>query len=330
MCADRHKDDMEGLIRALDDSSQYQQIIFHFTDQFLMPPDDPEILLPHLNATKILNHVLTEVMGDDAVQDQFKDATEGALLEAAHEHSDILHHTILHQATLLAVGLLYETICSFTGGRQIVLIVGEGNEWCSGLLTFFEPATDDELNDQRVSSKKLPLTGGIQSWPIVFRRLGESAPVHELFPGPDTRLNFSWGVQFDITKPFSRCQHALHTDCQTSYPVEDSLRHPRALLAKGEQDGFLLAIPRPSNMKNFSITLRTGKGIQKEAPPPEPTGNAPTVERDWMTRAEVAEVIGKSTDTVDNYCRDGKLEFSKVGREVRITKESVQRYLGGA
>jgi len=113
MSADVFPDDMEGLIRALDDSSQYQQIILYFNDQFLLPPDDPEILLPHLNATKILNHVLTEVMGDDAVQDQFKDATEGDLLEAAREHADILHHTILHQATLLVVGLLYETICSF-------------------------------------------------------------------------------------------------------------------------------------------------------------------------------------------------------------------------
>lgn len=93
----------------------------------------------------------------------------------------------------------------------------------------------------------------------------------------------------------------------------------------------LLAMPRPSNMKNLSITLQTGKGLGKEEPAPavSKAGKAPKVERSWMTRDEVAAAIKKSRDSVDNYCRDGKLESAKVGREVRISRESVQRYLEG-
>jgi hypothetical protein len=48
MCADRHPDDMTGLITALDDSSQYKQIVFHFTRSFLQPPEDPKQLIPLL------------------------------------------------------------------------------------------------------------------------------------------------------------------------------------------------------------------------------------------------------------------------------------------
>ena len=82
-------------------------------------------------------------------------------------------------------------------------------------------------------------------------------------------------------------------------------------------------------MKNFSITLQTGKGLGKEeaAVATSSAGKAPKVERNWMTRDEVAEVIKKSKDSVDNYCRAGKLEAIKVGREIRISKASVQRYL---
>ena len=33
------------------------------------------------------------------------------------------------------------------------------------------------------------------------------------------------------------------------------------------------------------------------------------------------------TDKSTNYCREGKLESYKAGREVRISRESVQKYL---
>ena len=49
-----------------------------------------------------------------------------------------------------------------------------------------------------------------------------------------------------------------------------------------------------------------------------------------MTREEVAEMIKRSKDTVDDLRSDGTLvDAPKAGRQVRISKESVQRYLDG-
>lgn len=306
MMADRHADDMKGLLKGLRKCSQYKQIILYPTERFMLPPENLEELLPLADY-------------------------DAALLEDARKHPEHLKKKILSESTPQALSLFYEALFSFANGRHVILICDQGNELSRALLPFYSPATEKELDSQRIEHDKIPLLSGVKDWPFVFERFDSPLCLARLLPSEEGDMDFPWGTKISGDRLMKRKEHLLTKECPVEFPAEDVLFHPRALLIKGDRDGFLLAMPRPSNMKNLSITLRTGKGLGKEEEPAEvqSNGKAPSIERNWMSRAEVAEAIGKSKDTVDNYVRDGKLEANKVGREVRITKESVQRYLDG-
>jgi excisionase family DNA binding protein len=304
MMADRYPDDMKGLLEGLRNCAQYKQIILYPSERFLLPPDDFEELLP-----------LAEF--------------DPHLLEAARKYPDALRTKILKESTSQALSLFYRTLFSFTNGRQVVLICGHGNALSCSLLPFFTPAQEEELDSQRVEADRIPLLSGIKEWPLVFGQVASPLALGRLLPGPGVTMSFPWGTEITADELPGGWRHLLQAHHPVSFPSEDVLGHPRSLLIEGKRGGFLLAIPRPSNMKNFSITLQTGKGLGREEVPAtvQSEGKAPRVERNWMTREEVAEAIRKSKDSVDNYCRAGRLDSTKVGREIRITKESVQRYL---
>jgi len=305
MMADRHPDDMKGMLQGLRDCAQYKQIILHPSENFLLPPDDLNELLP-----------LAEFDED--------------LLKHALKHPDSARSKILRESTTQALSLFYETLVSFvTTGRQVVLICGQGSDLSRELLPFFSLAKEEELHTRHVGADKIPLLSGIKEWTVLFERFESPLALKKLLPDPMLRITFPWETEISAAALLHHKQHLLRTSCPLSFPAEDALLNPRALLLEGRRGGFLLMIPRPSNMKNFSITLQTGKGLGKEeeVSTTQNTGKAPKVERNWMTRDEVAEAINKSKDSVDNYCREGKLKSVKAGREVRITKDSVQRYL---
>lgn len=304
LMADRYPDDMKGLLYGLRNCAQYKQIILFPSEHFLLPPDNMEELLPLAEFNE-------------------------SLLADARKHPAALRSKILKESTVQALSLFYEALLSFTNGRQIVLICGHGNDLCQALLPFFTLAKEKELDSQRVETDKLPLLSGIKEWPLVFEKFDSPLTLDHLIPGPKSNLSFPWDTEILADDLLKSRRHLLQNSYPVSFPSEDVLGHPRSLLIEGKRGGFLLAIPRPSNMKNFSITLQTGKGLGKEEMPvaTQSTGKAPKVERNWMTRDEVAAAIRKSKDSVDNYCHAGRLEATKVGRDIRITKASVQRYL---
>ncbi len=305
MGADRFPDDMKGLLQGLRDCAQYNQLLLYPSERFLLPPENLEELLP-----------LAEF--------------DEALLTDARRHPEALRSKILKEATIQALSLFYEALLSFvTTGRQVVLICGQGNDLSRASLPFFTSAKEEGLHTQHVGAQKLPLLSGIKEWPLVFERFESPLKLQTLLPNPTLTKTFPWGTEISAATLLTRKRYLLNTSCPVTFPAEDALLNPRALLIEGSGAGFLLAIPRPSNMKNFSITLQTGKGLGK---PDEPAttlgiGKTPKVERNWLSREEVSGLIRKTKESVDNYCRDGKLEAYKVGREVRITKASVQRYL---
>jgi excisionase family DNA binding protein len=329
MRADHRTDDMEGLLQGLSNTRQYRQIVFYFTKQFLQPPADSEVLLPFVESTGVVMKTLTEGRGQDASEEVAHKSKEERV-ELAREYPEIFHRRILRAATSTALSLLYENIFSFLGDRQIVLIFTESDGHFCGLFPIASPAPGRSPQDERVTSQKLPITSGIKDWPIVFSRFdGDVLLPQQLVYGDEAEMPFSWCEPIPVSEILAGCKNALSARCKVTYPATGPLGDPRALLADGNNGGFLLAIPRPSNMRNFSITLRTGKGIEKAHLQKCEDSPGTVPERNWMTRKEVAEAIGKSTDTVDNYCRDGKFEVSKVGREVRISKVSVKGYLDG-
>jgi hypothetical protein len=210
-----------------------------------------------------------------------------------------------------------------------VLVLGTGNDSSLASLPFFTLAKDEGLHTQHVGAQKLPLLSGIKEWPLVFERFESPLKLQTLLPNPTLTKTFPWGTEISAGTLLTRKRHLLCTSCPITFPAEDALLNPRALLIEGSRNGFLLVIPRPSNMKNFSITLQTGQGLGKseETAATQSAGKAPKVERNWLSREEVSGLIRKTKESVDNYCRAGKLESYKEGREVRITKASVQRYL---
>lgn len=294
MCADRSPDNMKGLLEGLCDCSRYKQIILYPSKQFLLPPENPDDLIPLMESNK--------------------DPQDSDLLKAATIHS---------------LSLFYETLLSFASGRQVVLICGDGNDLSRKLLSFFSTVEEKRLYARRVEADKLPLLSGIKDWPVLFDRFDSPLSLQKLLPHSEFEMTFPWGTKLSGADLLEYKHHLLCTSWPVEFVAEDSLLNPRALLLEGKRKGFLLAIPRPTNMKNFAITLRTGKGLGAPQAPQTASlaGKAPKVERNWLSREEGSDLIRKTKESVDNYCRNGKLSSYKVGREVRITKESVQRYL---
>ncbi len=295
MCADRSPDNMKGLLEGLCDYSRYKQIILYPSKQFLLPPENLDDLIPLMESNK--------------------DPQDSDLLKAA---------------TILSLGLFYEALLSFAFGRQVVLICGDGNDLSRKLLSFFSTVEEKKLYARRVEADKLPLLSGIKDWPILFDRFDSPLSLQKLLPHSEVEITFPWGKKLSGADLLEHKHHLLCTSWPVEFVAEDALLNPRALLIEGKRKGFLLAIPRPTNMKNFSITLQTGKGLGAPEVPHSTSiaGRIPKVDRHWMTREEVAEIIKRSKDTVDNLRSDGTLmDFPKAGRQVRITKESVQQYL---
>ncbi len=47
----------------------------------------------------------------------------------------------------------------------------------------------------------------------------------------------------------------------------------------------------------------------------------------YYSRHEVAKLLGVHVNTIDNLRRSGELEFSRIGRTLRISQADVQRLL---
>jgi len=133
------------------------------------PPDDPETLIPYVACRGVVPKALLEAVGEEGFK-TYKCTSDQEFLEAARAYPEILHRKILKEAAATAIARFYETILSFAGGRQIVLIPSADNDLCSGLLPFFSPAQYDGLQDSRIKSAKIPITSGISEWPLIFRR----------------------------------------------------------------------------------------------------------------------------------------------------------------
>ena len=211
MCADRIPDDMKGLLSGLNNTSQYQKIIFVFSHNFLQPSKNPEELLPYM-ASK-----------DNMAQNSI----------------------ILEKATRMAVTLFYETLLSFAGEKQIITIFGAENELCPTLLPFYYTARSEGLQHLHVRRHNCPLTEGIKNWPFVFERFRSTIFPDELLPDRDTCLSLPWGAKTRSPSVLGKLRHILDTKCAVRYPAEDSLKNPRALLVKAKNggNGFLLSIP---------------------------------------------------------------------------------------
>ena len=336
MSADTSPDDLIGLIKTLKREPAHDTILFHFTDRFFMPPEDPEAIIPLFAEMGIVPKALIQIIGEEAFRKLIrKNPTDDDLLNEARKHGDVFHKKLLEKATHEALRLFYHAFLSFTGGRQVVLICGQGNKYSEALLRFFWPAEEDGMSGKRVHRQASMLINPIREWPVIFKRFtSETVKAGELLPGGDCKMEFPGKVTCGVDEALRFCDYALNCECKVHYPARDDLNNPRALRMESPQGGWLLAIPRPPNMSNFAKGLRTGNGLTKKQTPEtaaEPVKQAVEVVRNWMTREEATEMIKQSKDTVDNLRSAGTLvDAPKAGRQVRITKESVQRYLDRA
>ena len=59
----------------------------------------------------------------------------------------------------------------------------------------------------------------------------------------------------------------------------------------------------------------------------QPTLVRPTPEREWLTYAEAGEMVGLSRVTLWKLVSAGEVEAARVGRAVRINRESLDDYM---
>lgn len=335
MSADTAPDDMLGLIKALRNDPAHDFILFHFTERFFMPPEDPEEIIPLFENTGIVPKTLLKIIGETAFRKLLRtNPDDDVLLREARKHREAFHRKLLDIATFNALQLFYRTFLSFTGGRHIILVCGSGSEYARALLPFFWPADEDGVSGRRVFKEKLRVIEPVKHWPTVFKRFQSGTVIPaDLLPGRSCRLEFPWGVSFSMDEVLIACENAWGCGCEVCYPAADDLNNPRALRIGSPWGGWMLAVPRPSNMSRFAKGLRSGNDPVKPheaSAPAEPVKKAVEVVRNWMTREEAAAMIRLSKDTVDNLRSEGVLvDAPKSGRQVRILKESVQRYLDG-
>jgi hypothetical protein len=219
MSADTSPDDMLGLIKALKDDPAHDFILFHFTDRFFMPPEDPEAIIPLFADMDIVPKILLQIVGEDAFRKLIrKTPTNDDLLNEARKHRAAFHKKLLEKATFEALRLFYHAFLSFTGGRHIVLVCGPGSEYSQALLPFFWPAEEDGMSGKRVYKQRLPLIDSVKKWPIIFERFrAVSVRPRDMLPGEGCRRGFPWGVSFSADKMLIACGNALDMDCVISY-----------------------------------------------------------------------------------------------------------------
>lgn len=59
----------------------------------------------------------------------------------------------------------------------------------------------------------------------------------------------------------------------------------------------------------------------------QPTASQPGLEREWLTYAEAGEIVGLSRVTLWKLVSAGEVEAARVGRAVRINRESLTAYM---
>ena len=52
-----------------------------------------------------------------------------------------------------------------------------------------------------------------------------------------------------------------------------------------------------------------------------------TKDTEWLTTVEAAGIMGIDRDTVANYCRLGKLECRKFGRDWQVSRAAAERFV---
>jgi len=67
--------------------------------------------------------------------------------------------------------------------------------------------------------------------------------------------------------------------------------------------------------------LNNPRGV-RQAPAP-----VPRPEREWLTYAEAGEIVGLSRVTLWKLVSAGEVEAARVGRAVRINRESLSAYM---
>lgn len=84
------------------------------------------------------------------------------------------------------------------------------------------------------------------------------------------------------------------------------------------QNQILLNGIEVAELKDFikQAVLETRENLPQSKPKPT-----------YYSRHEVAELLGIHVNTVDNLRREGKLNFSRIGRALRISQDNVQSLL---
>ena len=59
----------------------------------------------------------------------------------------------------------------------------------------------------------------------------------------------------------------------------------------------------------------------------QPTVSGASPEREWLTYAEAGQVVGLSRVTLWKLVSAGEVEAARVGRAVRINRESLRAYM---
>jgi excisionase family DNA binding protein len=59
----------------------------------------------------------------------------------------------------------------------------------------------------------------------------------------------------------------------------------------------------------------------------QPTVSRPSTEREWLTYAEAGQMVGLSRVTLWKLVSAGEVEAARVGRAVRINRESLRAYM---
>jgi len=88
-------------------------------------------------------------------------------------------------------------------------------------------------------------------------------------------------------------------------------------MADGTHNGLRMQGRTP----NPESENRVGQGVR------QPTVARPTPEREWLTYAEAGEMVGLSRVTLWKLVSTGEVEAARVGRAVRINRQSLTAYM---
>ena len=226
---DRIDDDLLSIL-AEDNLRSRKAVIVWPTLAFLMVPDNPDSLQPHIDMNAVIWSVIEEkgmMPSSGVTQAQMLDLT----VEACHDKV-ALDASVIHSAMSEVIYQLSRLMLDITGGLKLAVVMGNDapvHSLCwTGLVDCWNSNSDVAVKRYNTNSPAYGPLNSVKEWKLEFGCLNPgSHKVEDLMPTGEIHL-FGHTISVDLDW-YNDTPHALSKTVGITYPVKTRSGNAKAV-----------------------------------------------------------------------------------------------------